>query len=191
MQFNKKTGRLLLQILAVLFTAVLLFAFSLAWYWKPTIAKAIRKNIELSTNNLYSVAFKDIHINFLTGNFTNKGSLEFFGDKFPTYCVDRTYCKHMVESHSNAYFIFTYRNPYSTIYSGKYRSKLQESHSHADWFFKNLEESVKQLKTFILNWSNFIYPYVEKKIIIDYDKYVNNVDLLKADLSAFKSAFNK
>ena len=70
MQFNKKTGRLLLQILAVLFTAVLLFAFSLAWYWKPAIAQAIRKNIELSTNNLYSVAFKDIHINFLTGNFS-------------------------------------------------------------------------------------------------------------------------
>ena len=70
MQFNKKTGRLLLQILAVLFTAVLLLAFSLAWYWKPTIAQAIRKNIELSTNNLYSVAFKDIHINFLTGNFS-------------------------------------------------------------------------------------------------------------------------
>ena len=70
MQFNKKTRRLLLQILAVLFTAVLLLAFSLAWYWKPTIAQAIRKNIELSTNNLYSVAFKDIHINFLTGNFS-------------------------------------------------------------------------------------------------------------------------
>lgn len=122
---------------------------------------------------------------FLTGNFKNKGSLEFFGDKFPTYCSDREYCKHMVQYHSEAYFIFTYRNPYATIYSGKYRSKLQESHSHADWFFKNLEESVQQLKTFILNWSNFIYPYVEKKIIIDYDKYVNNVDLLKADLSTF------
>ena len=70
MHFNRKTGRLLLQVLAVLFTALLLFAFSLAWYWKPTIAQAIRKNIELSTNNLYSVAFKDIHINFLTGNFS-------------------------------------------------------------------------------------------------------------------------
>ena len=70
MHFNKKTRRLLLQILAVFFTMLLLFAFSLAWYWKPTIAKAIRKNIELSTNNLYSVAFKDLHINFLTGNFS-------------------------------------------------------------------------------------------------------------------------
>ena len=70
MQFNKKTGRLLLQFLAVFFTAIILFAFSLAWYWKPTIAQAIRKNIELSTNNLYSVTFKDLHINFLTGNFS-------------------------------------------------------------------------------------------------------------------------
>ncbi|MFY8172637.1 MAG: hypothetical protein ACOVJ4_08295, partial [Sphingobacteriaceae bacterium] len=56
--------------MAVFFTILLLFAFSLAWYWKPTIAQAIRKNIELSTNNLYSVAFKDLHINFLTGNFS-------------------------------------------------------------------------------------------------------------------------
>ena len=70
MQFNKKIGRLLLQILAVFFTVLLLFAFSLAWYWKPTIAQAIRKNIELATNNLYSVEFKDLHINFLTGNFS-------------------------------------------------------------------------------------------------------------------------
>ncbi len=70
MQFNRKTGRLLLQVLAVFFTVLLLFAFSLAWYWKPTIAQAISKNIELSTNNLYSVTFKDLHINFLTGNFS-------------------------------------------------------------------------------------------------------------------------
>ena len=70
MHLNKKTGRLLLQILAVFFTVLLLFAFSLAWYWKPTIAQAIRKNIESATNNLYSVEFKDLHINFLTGNFS-------------------------------------------------------------------------------------------------------------------------
>jgi len=70
MRFNKNTGRLLMQILAVFFAVLLLFAFSLAWYWKPTIANAIRKNIESSTNNLYSVGFKDIHINFLTGNFS-------------------------------------------------------------------------------------------------------------------------
>lgn len=70
MHINKKVGLRILQVLAVFITVVILCAFSLAWYWKPSVANAIRKNIETSTNNLYSVAFKDIHINFLTGNFS-------------------------------------------------------------------------------------------------------------------------
>ena len=70
MILNKKVGLRILQVLAVFITVVVLCAFSLAWYWKPSVANAIRKNIELSTNNLYSVSFKDIHINFLTGNFS-------------------------------------------------------------------------------------------------------------------------
>ena len=70
MHLNKKVGLRILQVLAVFITVVMLCAFSLAWYWKPSVANAIRKNIEASTNNLYSVAFKDIHINFLTGNFS-------------------------------------------------------------------------------------------------------------------------
>lgn len=70
MYIKKKFGLRILQVLAVFITVVILCAFSLARYWKPSVANAIRKNIETSTNNLYSVSFKDIHINFLTGNFS-------------------------------------------------------------------------------------------------------------------------
>ena len=37
----------------------------------------------------------------------------------------------------------------------------------------------------ILNWSTLIHPYVKNKIIIDYDHYINNLDSLINDLSAF------
>jgi hypothetical protein len=122
---------------------------------------------------------------FLAGNFTNKNSLEFYGDKFPTYCADRHYCSHLSQNHSDAYFIFTHRNPCATIYSGVHRSNLHVNQTHADWFYKGLEDSTNKFRELTLNWSNFIYPYVKNKIIIDYDRYINNFDLLVNDLSKF------
>ena len=131
---------------------------------------------------------KDID-DFYIGNFKNKGALEFFGDKFPTYCFDQVYCSHLCKTHPDAYFIFTYRNPCATIYSGLHRSKIEDSRmqnsTRADWYFKNLESSIKKLETSILNWSKHIFPYVKNKIIIDYDYYINNVDLLINDLNKF------
>lgn len=126
---------------------------------------------------------KDID-DFFIGNFENKGNLEFFGDKFLTYCHTEEYCNNLVKNHSDAYFIFTYRNPCATIYSGIKRSKIEKD-ERADWFFRSFEESSKKLINKTLNWSTLIHPYVKNKIIIDYDHYINNVDLLINDLSVF------
>ena len=142
-------------------------------------------------NNQYNTKFlkwkglaeKDID-DFFIGNFENKGNLEFFGDKFLTYCDTEEYCNNLVENHPDAYFIFTYRNPCASIYSGIKRSKLQKDEK-ADWFFKSFEENSKKLMNKTLNWSALIHPYVKNKIIIDYDHYINNVDLLINDLSVF------
>jgi len=126
---------------------------------------------------------KDID-DFFIGDFKNKGKLEFFGDKFPTYCTTEKYCKHLVENHSDAYFIFTYRNPCATIYSDIKRSRIDKNEK-ADWYFRNLEDSTNRIINYTNNWSNFIYPNVDKKIIIDYDYYINNVNLLINDLNIF------
>ena len=100
-----------------------------------------RKKIDIKHNknflNLKGLTEKDID-DFFIGNFENKGNLEFFGDKFPTYCHDKTYCDHLVQNHSDAYFIFTYRNPCATIYSGIKRSKIEKD-ERADWFFRSFE----------------------------------------------------
>lgn len=142
-------------------------------------------------NNQYNTKFlkckglteKDID-DFFIGNFENKGNLEFFGDKFITYCHTVEYCTNLVKNYSDAYFIFTYRNPCATIYSEIKRSKIEKAEG-ADWFFKSFEESCKKNINITFNWSKHIYPYVKNKIIIDYDYYINNVNLLINDLSVF------
>jgi len=141
---------------------------------KPTQEFLGRKNLTV----------RDID-NFFAGNFENKGNLEFYGDKHPTYCTDKEYCTHLIKNCSDAYFIFTHRNPCAVIYSGLHRSKVYPDQVHADWFFKSLEDLTSKIKTFIMNWSSYIYPNVDNKIIIDYDRYVNNYDLLVHDLSKF------
>lgn len=145
------------------------------WVHTSKITKRALENKHLTLEDINS---------FLAGGFRNKGNLEFFGDKFPTYCFDRVYCSHLATKHSDAYYIFTYRNPFATIYSGKKRTEVDKNEK-ADWFFKSIEESTEKFKKFVSNWSGHIYPHVENKIIIDYDKYVNNVDLLMRDLSVF------
>ena len=142
-------------------------------------------------NNQYNTRFlkwkglteKDID-DFFIGNFENKGNLEFFGDKFLTYCHTEEYCDKLVKNHSEAYFIFTYRNPCATIYSRIKRSKIEKD-ERADWFFKDLADSCEKLTNCTTNWYTRIYPHVKNKIIIDYDYYINNVDLLINDLSVF------
>jgi hypothetical protein len=148
-----------------------------------------RKNTLLkdSTNarflELKNLNVKDID-DFVAGDFRNKGNIEFLGDKFPTYCVDAKYCRHFVENYSDAYFIFTYRSPCATIYSGIKRSKIEKDEK-ADWYFKDLNESTERLINQTVNWSTAIYPNVKNKIIINYDHYVNNVNLLINDLNLF------
>ena len=168
-----------------------IFDYNLNHYYKRDIWFDDRLNKEVL--NRKGLTKKDID-DFYTGNFKNKGGLEFFGDKFPTYCSDLLYCSHLVKNHSDAYFIFTYRNPCSTIYSGFHRSNLQFCEFHrsnnkdiqnADWFFNNLEDSIKRFEKFVSNWSKHIFPHVKNKIIIDYDYYINNVDLLVNDLNKF------
>ena len=146
-----------------------------------------RKKINNQDNTRFlkwkGLAEKDID-DFFIGDFKNKGNLEFFGDKFLTYCDTEEYCNNLVENHPDAYFIFTYRNPCASIYSAIKRSKIEKD-ERADWFFESFEESSKKLINKTLNWSALIYPYVKNKIIIDYDHYINNVDLLIDDLSVF------
>ena len=122
--------------------------------------------------------------NFFIGNFLNKGSIEFFGDKMATYCWDETYTNHLVTKHSDAYFIFTHRNPCAVIYSGYKRSQI-DGNKQADWYYKSLEESISRYIKQTTNWSTLIYPNVKNKIIINYDDYVNNIDLLIKDLNTF------
>lgn len=121
---------------------------------------------------------------FFNGNFSNKKNIEFFGDKFPTYCTSDEYCNHLVSEHYDAYFIFTYRDPCATIHSGIKRT-INERNENADWFFNNIEISTNKLISQTSNWVYKIFPFIEKKIIIDYDHYINNVNLLISDLSAF------
>lgn len=121
---------------------------------------------------------------FFRGDFTNNSGIEFFGDKFPTYCSSGCYCRRLCRNHSDAYFIFTYRNPCATIYSGIKRTKI-ENDERADWFFDNLENSIERLLMYTSNWVNHIYPHVNKKLIIDYDHYINNSEQLVRDLSKF------
>jgi hypothetical protein len=126
---------------------------------------------------------KDID-DFFIGNFENKGNLEFFGDKFLTYCYNEEYCDHLVKNHSDAYFIFTYRNPCATIHSRIKRSKIEKDEK-ADWYFTNLEETSKRFITRTSNWVTLLHPYIKNKFIIDYDHYINNANLLIKDLSSF------
>ena len=145
--------------------------------------KKINKEINKNFLKLKGLTDKDID-DFFIGNFENKGNLEFFGDKFLTYCHTKEYCDKLVKNHSEAYFIFTYRDPCATIYSRIKRSKLERD-ERADWFFNGFEDASQKLMDRTSNWSNLIYPYVKNKIIINYDHYINNADLLINDLSAF------
>ena len=145
--------------------------------------KKINNQYNLNFLKIKGLTEKDID-DFFVGNFENKGNLEFFGDKFITYCNTHEYCNNLVKNHSDAYFIFTYRNPCATIYSEIKRSKI-EKNEQADWFFRSFEDSIQRLKSLTYNWSTLIHPYVKNKIIIDYDHYINNVDLLINDLSVF------
>jgi hypothetical protein len=135
---------------------------------------------------------KDID-DFFLGDFTNKGKIEFLGDKFPEYCGGVDICNHLVKKHPDSYFIFTYRNPCASIYSRIKRCKFELGHTQQldhdcykhPWYFKNLEVSVNELIKQTENWYKLIYPNIKNKFIINYDDYVNKVDLLIKDLSVF------
>jgi len=128
--------------------------------------------------------------NFYVGNFENKGNIEFFGDKFPDYChsnpgvIGGNNCKNIVKNHSDAYVIFTYRNPCASIYSQIKRSKI-ENKSEMPWYFTTFDEAVNKLTRQTENWYNHIYPHIKNKFIVDYDYYVNNPNLLINHLSIF------
>lgn len=122
--------------------------------------------------------------NFFAGDFTNCGDIRFFGDKFPTYCTDDIKCDHLARNHYDAYYIFTYRNPCAVINSFIKKTKVHKN-EWADWFFNNLDESIQKIIDYTTNWSTKILPHVDKKIIINYDYYINNVNLLLHNISNF------
>ena len=126
---------------------------------------------------------KDID-NFFIGDFKNKGSLEFIGDKYPDYCLTVERCEALCRKHSDAYFIFTYRDPCAVVFSGMKRSEIEKD-ERAGWFFFDVEETTRKIVSRTSNWLNFILPNVKNKIIINYDHYVNNVGLLINDLNTF------
>lgn len=146
-------------------------------------SELLRDSTNVRYLELKGLTEKDMD-SFFIGNFENKGNIEFVGDKFPGYCLDADYCNHMHRNHSDAYFIFTYRNPCATIYSGIKRSRIEKDEG-AEWFFTSLETSVHKLVARTSNWVNLILPYVKNKIIIDYDHYINDVNLLINDLNLF------
>ena len=137
-----------------------------------------------------NITIDDIN-NFLNGDYSNRGDLEFFGDKWPTYCTSQEICSHMVEKHSDAYFIFTDRNPCATMYSRLYRTIKENNISEhekdllKDWYVKSIEEATRNLIKDTSNWINYIYPKVQKKIIINYENAINNFDSLIAELEDF------
>lgn len=122
--------------------------------------------------------------NFFVGNFKNKGALEFFGDKNPTYCTHIDYCNYLSEVHSDAFYIFTHRTPCAILNSFLKRTAVDKNEK-ADWYFANIEQALEKTMEYITLWSKHIYPRVEKKIIVNYDRYINNADLLISDLSKF------
>jgi hypothetical protein len=148
---------------------------------KDSFLKNNRANNEFL--NRKNLTMDDVD-NFCNGNFEKKGDIEFIGDKFPTYCTSQDYCRHFVNNHQDAYFIFTYRNPCATLYSGYNRGKFEERIT-ADWYFHDAQSSSQKFNYYNGNWAEFIYPRVKNKIIINYDYYINNIDLLLKDLSRF------
>lgn len=160
-----------------------LFEPNRIWY-RERIKDGVYKNpINVEYLKLKGLTEKDM-TDFVNGVFTNSGNIEFYGDKYPTYCSSKFYCNRIREKHSDAYFIFTYRNPCATIYSGIKRSR-REHNTTADWFFTDLDDSIQKLITYTNNWVSDIFPHVDKKIIIDYDRYINNAELLVKDLNKF------
>lgn len=131
---------------------------------------------------------------FLNGDYSNRGDLEFFGDKWPTYCTSPEICSHMVEKYSDAYFIFTDRNPCATMYSRLYRTNKESNISERqkdllkDWYVKSIEDATQNLIRDTTNWINFIYPKVENKTIINYENAINDFDSLAAQLEEFLGA---
>lgn len=122
---------------------------------------------------------------FKDGDFENKGDIEFFGDKFPTYCADYLYCEYLTNQYPDAYYIFTYRDPRATLYSGVYRTRLESDKKHADWYYNDLNDAIQKLERFTTNWGVHIYPYVKNKFIVDYNFYINNANQLIKDISNF------
>lgn len=140
-------------------------------------------NINSRLLELKGLTERDID-NFFIGNFENKGNIEFFGDKYPDHCLTTERCNAVCEQHPDAYFLFTYRNPCAVVYSGMKRSE-KEKDEHAGWFFFNVEDSTQKIVSRTSNWLNLIFPNVKNKIIINYDYYINNVNLLINDLNSF------
>lgn len=159
-----------------------IYSFNARHYWncKPDKIAITSNRKYLAQKNLTAYDLD----NFFLGNFANRGNIEFFGDKFLPYSWDNQHGIHIVKNYPDAYFIFVYRNPCASIHSGFKRSQFDDN-KKADWFFKSLEESTKRHIFHAANWATNLYPNVKNKIIIDYDYYINNVDLLIKDLSKF------
>lgn len=128
---------------------------------------------------------------FLVGNYEKRDRLEFYGDKWPTYCVNKEVISHLVKNHSDAYYIFTYRNPCATVFSRLHRSRAEnltseeEKDRARDWYVKSIADTTQRLITHTTNWVDNILPHVKNKIIINYEDAVNDFDTLVSSLENF------
>jgi len=122
--------------------------------------------------------------NFVEGKVECRDEIELFGDKHPDYSLNAVLMSKLIKNHSDAYFIFTYRDPCSTLYSFLKRSRV-EVDENAAWYVRTHEEALNRIIAYNLNWSTLLYPMVSKRMIIDYNKYINNPDLLVKCLESF------
>jgi hypothetical protein len=127
---------------------------------------------------------KEILEKFISNESEIPKNIEFFGDKHPDYCLNSEIINHIVKNHNDAYFIFTYRDPCSTVYSFLKRSRIEKNYN-ATWYAEKPEVALNNIISYNLNWSTLLYPMVQNKIIVDYNKYMNRTDLLISDLERF------
>lgn len=115
-------------------------------------------------------------------------NIKIFGDKHPDYCLNKRISKHIVEKYgSSAYFIFTNRNIFGIAYSflkktRKYAVDFPDKKPR--WFTFDPTESIKRILEYYDNML-FMYPRIQKKIIINYENAMEDPDYVHNKLKNF------
>lgn len=64
----KRTWKIILITLAVLIVLILATAWYLSVHWKGLLDKQLSRSVKESSDSLYTLAYKEIHVNLLTGS---------------------------------------------------------------------------------------------------------------------------